>query len=64
MRGRKSRPVPWGGAELAARQAVTELVNTHPELWPELNRLTLTHENEGMRPGVNWCATLRLLAKR
>jgi hypothetical protein len=63
-RSRKSRPVPWGAAELAARQAVVELVNAHPELWPELNRLTLTWEHEGIRNEVNWCATLRLLHRR
>jgi hypothetical protein len=39
-----------------------ELVNANLQLWPELNRLTLTVEHEnGMRSGVDWCATLRLL---
>jgi hypothetical protein len=61
---RKSRPVPWGASELAARQAVAELVNDHLELWPLVNRLTLTSENEGLRVGVNWCATLRVLGRR
>ena len=59
---RRSRPAPWGADELAARQAIVELVNAHPELWPELNRLTLAGEYvQGFRIGVNWCATLRLL---
>jgi hypothetical protein len=49
---------------LAARHAVTDLVNAHPHLWPLLNRLTLTYEHEGIRAGVNWCATLRLLERR
>jgi hypothetical protein len=57
--------VPWGGDELAARQVIVALVNAHPELWPELNRLTLTCEYvQGFRIGVNWCATLRLLERR
>jgi len=57
------RPVPWGAADLAARHAVTDLVNANLHLWPELNRLTLTHEHEGIRCGVDWCATLRVLEK-
>jgi hypothetical protein len=63
-RCRKSRPVPWGAEELAARQAATDLVNAHPALWPMLNELTLTYEHEGIRAGVNWAATLRLLKRR
>jgi hypothetical protein len=43
---------------------VVDLVNANPHLWPELNRLTLTHEHEGIRCGVDWCATLRLLERR
>ena len=64
MRTRKSRPVPWGAEELAARQRTTDLVNANPELWRELNRLTLSYEHEGLRTGVNWAATLRLLEIR
>jgi len=55
--------VPWGAAELAARQQVVELVNANPHLWPELNRLTLISDHEGIRCGVDWCATLRVLEK-
>lgn len=64
MPKRRSRPVPWGAADLAARQAAVELVNRHLELWPLLNQLTLTSEHEGMRSGVNWAVTLRLLERR
>lgn len=54
--------MPWGAEQLAARQRAVELVNANLQLWPELNRLTLTVEHEnGMRSGVDWCATLRLL---
>ncbi len=57
------RPVPWGAAELAARQQIVELVNAHVQLWPELNRLTLSYEHDGIRCGVDWCATPRVLEK-
>jgi hypothetical protein len=57
--------VPWGAAELAARQQVVELVNANLQLWPLLDQLTLTVEHEnGMRSGVDWCATLRMLKRR
>ena len=55
------RPVPWGAAELAARQECVALVNERPELWPLLNELTLrSHRNE-ISGGADWCDTLRLL---
>jgi hypothetical protein len=42
-----------------------ELVNANLQLWPLLDQLTLTVEHEnGMRSGVDWCATLRLLERR
>ena len=55
--------MPWGAAELAARQAATELVNANLQLWPLLNELTLISEHDGIRCGVDWCATLRVLEK-
>jgi hypothetical protein len=56
--------VPWGAAELVARQQTVDLVNAHVQLWPLLNELTLTYEHEGIRVGVDWCATLRTLERR
>ena len=53
--------MPWGAAELAARQAAVELVDRRPELWLLLNQLTLTSEHLGMRSGVNWAKTLERL---
>jgi hypothetical protein len=58
MRSRKSCPVPWGAAELAARQEAVDLVDRQPELWSLLDRLTQTSEHLGMRSGVNWAKTL------
>ena len=57
------RPVPWGAADLAARQQAVDLVNERPELWPLLNELTLrSHRNE-ISGGADWCDTLRLLQR-
>lgn len=61
-RGRRNaRPVPWGAEELAARHEVTAIVNANPQLWPILNRMTLTHDDKGLRSGTNWCAVLQIV---
>jgi hypothetical protein len=57
------RPVPWGAAELAARQEAVDLVNAQPELWPLLNKLTLRALRDDICGGVDWCDTLRLLQR-
>ena len=56
-----SRPVPWGAAELAARQAAVDLVKERPELWWLLNELTFRSLRDGICGGVDWCETLRRL---
>ena len=52
------RPVPWGAAELAARQQAVDLVNAQPGLWPLLNELTLRASHDDICGGVNWSETL------
>ena len=55
------RPVPWGAAELAARQQAVDLTNAHPALWPLLNELTLRSLRDDICGGVDWGETLRRL---
>lgn len=50
--------------DVAAAARVVALVNQHPVLWPELNRLTLRDIDARLSGSVNWAWVLAVLERK